>query len=416
MNVIVCVLLLLFVIVFDLYRNKKRVTPFTMIAFPYAVIILVNNTLAIHFGFFEVTLRTALLITISLLLFWLGSQLAKLITNYKPICTDELGQGKTSRIRIAAIKRYVFLVNSVVTIRLIMLIVRAGLRGFFSPRFEGYMLSGPMGHFLLTIYPLAPIIFYSWLTNKKHISSLVLFGWTVLLLFSTQVKYHVIGIIVLTFIFTCLEDRHYLKTGVIALGVIVVVLFAGNYMVSLFAQNSKASSSFIFGHLWKYTAGSLICDNYVFTIGVNSGIGLGHKIGSILFAFPNMFIKAFGGKPLFQGLEELPYFLVSDFGERGNVIDQFAFLYPSKGGCLEIAAYGFVIILFGFLVNWAYIRSVSKKREFTISISIILTFSCCLSFFAVYMGLIPPWEILFWSYIMRFLFSKRVLFRQVARC
>ena len=144
----------------------------------------------------------------------------------------------------------------------------------------------------------------------------------------------------------------------------------------------------------------------IFTTGLRTGVSGFYKLGRIFFALPNMFIRKFIGTSYFTKIEDTKFMAVSSIGETGNVVDFIGYLFPSKGALFSIIGFGFIMMCFGFLVSFAYIRSLNNTKEFLLPISVVITFFCFLSFFAVYGGLIPPWEILIWSLIMPKFFYK----------
>lgn len=413
----IAVLLLIIVsisVLYDYKKNYKRISPYSLIATPYLFIILINNNFAVKLGFYSITDQVIIMLMSGLLLFWCGVLLSRLVVkrlNKSILKADSISETKFNNYNMYSMIIYCLFVGIVEAIRILIIIARTGLRGFFSGENEGMVLSGPFGHLLLTIYPLLPIIFYYWCSDKKNRKDkliIVSFLLCAAELFSTQVKYHVMGLIMLTFIFLCLENKSYLKIGMISLVIIIVLLFAGNYALSFIASDQKATRAFILGHLWKYIAGSLIYDNALFTQGFHVGVSIFYKVGSMLFALPNMFIRALFGITFFSDIEETPFMLVASFGESGNVIDLIGFLYPAKGGVIALLGFAFAMVLFGFFSNAIYIRALKHIRKFTISIAVYLTFFCSLSFFSTFAHLIPPWEILVWSIIMPFIFSKKI--------
>lgn len=73
--------------------------------------------------------------------------------------------------------------------------------------------------------------------------------------------------------------------------------FILSYSVTFISRGTAkdVDISFYIYHLWKYVGGSVINDNHIFTDGIRIDVSFFFKIGTILFALPNMFInKIFG--------------------------------------------------------------------------------------------------------------------------
>lgn len=396
-------------LLFDYRLNFYRISPFTAISAPYAVLVFFNNLVAVNYGFYNISDNVIIMEFSALLCFFIGSVVARTIYRVdfrKGVNASTLGHKKIVNYRVDKIYRYCLIVVGIEIVRIVCIIFGHGVGYFFKSENEGLILRGPLGHLLLTIYPLLPIIFFTWINDKKKKKYLILCIIGGMILFSSFVKYHVIGLMVLIFLFVCMECKQYLYRGIIIIVGLSCALFGLNYFITFLYNRVNVNSSFYFAHLWKYLAGSLIYDNIIFTTGLRTGVSGFYKLGRIFFALPNMFIRKFIGTSYFTKIEDTKFMAVSSIGETGNVVDFIGYLFPSKGALFSIIGFGFIMMCFGFLVSFAYIRSLNNTKEFLLPISVVITFFCFLSFFAVYGGLIPPWEILIWSLIMPKFFYK----------
>ena len=137
--------------------------------------------------------------------------------------------------------------------------------------------------------------------------------------FSSFIKYNVLGPIVTLFIFVSLYRSTLLKKASIGLAFFVLIIFMANYLIGFIISGSDVDPSFYIGHFWKYFAGSVIYDNYIFTTGIRVDTTFFYKILTFFFALPNMFFKIIFDEEYFphigQSMRD-----VSDFGEESNVV------------------------------------------------------------------------------------------------
>lgn len=404
--------------VLDLYIYNKNITPFIVIAAPYLFIILINNLFAVRIGFFPISDSVILMLLCGLLLFHLGTFLMN--------CTK---QGKTLRREIAfdsnvkraalldyydfrAMMGYALFVEVIVLIRVLSVSLLNGFGFFSSQQGEGYLLSGPLGHLLLTIYPLIPLIFYKWLNEKKcHYLFIVLCG--ISLFFLTYVKYHVLCLIGLIFLFVVSQEKQYLIKGAVLLLIIVVAVFVCNYALSFLFLGIKGyyKADFYIGHLWKYIAGSLIHDNVIFTNGIQFEASGLYKIANLFFALPNMFIGKIWGVELFKDTGRIAFTMISTRAEYGNVIDFIGHLFPSDAHPGDYIIFMLTMILFGFFMAFGFLKGQANKTRFSICPIVLMTFLCLFSFYAVYGALKVPWEVAVWAIIMPRFFDGRIKVR-----
>ena len=175
--------------------------------------------------------------------------------------------------------RYAWIVIAVVGLRLVYHILTKGFYYLGSEKFSGVLTSGIAGHFFLTSTPLIPIMFYYWLVNKKEKRYLITTVLLTALFFMTFVKYHVISIIIATYLLASYENKRYLRPGAIFLTIGAAGAFIFNYLVSFLLRGviGNVRTSYYFQHLWGYISGSLIYDNYIFDKGIRVGTSIFYK-------------------------------------------------------------------------------------------------------------------------------------------
>lgn len=194
-------------LLFDYRLNFYRISPFTAISAPYAVLVFFNNLVAVNYGFYNISDNVIIMEFSALLCFFIGSVVARTIYRVdfrKGVNASTLGHKKIVNYRVDKIYRYCLIVVGIEIVRIVCIIFGHGVGYFFKSENEGLILRGPLGHLLLTIYPLLPIIFFTWINDKKKKKYLILCIIGGMILFSSFVKYHVIGLMVLIFLFVCM--------------------------------------------------------------------------------------------------------------------------------------------------------------------------------------------------------------------
>lgn len=408
---IVCIVM----IAINYYINRRMINVISIFAIPYMIVIPVNNLLMTRYGFFEISNKVIIMILVGLVCIFMGSIVAdirKRVSKTKVIVDYEQNNCKFDYYKLKKMLRYTFCVEFIVVLKFFYIVFSKGIGYLSTSAYEGELIHGILGHVFLTIYPLVPILFYYWLKNKAEKKYLIATIVCIVLLFFTFVKYHVIGMIVLIYLFCALEDHKYLKKGAVVVLSLVAFAFVFNYF-SVFlirGTTSLISKNYYFNHLWNYIAGSLIYDNQIFVDGVRNNISIGYKIGTFLSAPINLFINALWGVKIFPH-EAQRFLSMGNNAEKGNVVDAIGYLYPSKGSAIEILLWICILFLVGLLFTLIYNREIKKKRRFSIKLCVFMTFWMFFSFFGTFYVSFTPWEILLWSVIMPNLFDKRVKFK-----
>lgn len=397
------------------YVSRHIINIVSVFAAPYMLLVPLNNILMVKLGFYLISNQVIYMVSGCLLCIFIGYIVTNFFLSSKASRREKYELGKEdvfSYYNISAMIKYTFFVEAIVFVRLVFIIITKGLSYIPTENFEGQMLRGPLGHMFLTIYPIVPILFLYWLKNKRKIQYLFVTIVCVGLLFTTFVKYHVIGMIVLIYLFVSTEKEEYARKGLFILVSSAMGLFIINYLLSFILKGASSSvaQEFYFNHFWSYVSGSLIHDNKIFTEGIRVGVSIFYKLGSALFPLPNVFLLTLFGFSICPH-NALAFQLVGNNGETSNVVDTFGYYFPSKGSLIEIILYAIVFILIGILFSVIYEKSISKKNHFRITICIFLTFFAFFSFFGTFYVLSVPWEILVWSVVTLAIFDKRIKIR-----
>ena len=387
-------------VAYQTYREKNIGNMLAFLVVPYVILVVFNNFFMYRLGFYEISDKVLLMLTLAFIAFFIG---INLIFYNKPCLIYE--RDNEARFRSYDIDKMMILlyaVSAVAFIKLVYLLIRGDIT-------NSEMGSGAVGHLLLICYAVVPIVFLYWTYHKKQVKFLIAVLLIFVMNFATFIKYNIIALIVSTFIFSLIYKKSVLKKACVLLVSVVFFAFCFNYVLDFLMKGvfGQTSIDFYFNHLWVYCSGSLIYDNYVFTTGVNVGMSMFEKLAIFFFALPNMFLSKIFGKRFFpysiMGFERVG----SVEGQASNVTDAFGYIYPSLGGAVDVIAFYVLIFAIGVLFSLIYFNCKKQRYRFSPLMSNFLTFFIFLSFFGTFYVLSGPWEILVWSIIVPLLFLRK---------
>ena len=406
----------LFMIWLEYKIDERLINVVSVITIPYVVVILVNNLYAVKADFYEISNQTIAMEMLGLFSIFLGT----VIVNHR----RKILIGRTEKVyttnekfqyyNMNAMKIYCILIELLCYIRLVYFVRRHGFAYLSRDGVENF-ISGPIGHAYFSIYVLIPILFFYWIKNKKSISYLVTALAGTALSFFSFTKYHVIGLMILTYLFIALEDYHYIKKGALVLIGLVIAIFVANYVIGFI--NAKVIHSvnrnFYLNHLWKYVGGSIIHSNTIFQNGQNLHADFIEKILFCTLPLLNMLFKFIAGVEIQFPDIYIPYERVGAnyLGETSNVVDFIGFMYPSKQGVAAIIFFAIIMCLFGMIAALLYNRAMRQENSFYITICVFFTFFLALAFFGEFASKSMTWELLVWSFILPKLFDRRIIIK-----
>lgn len=397
---IVFVLIVFLLIIVQKRREKNWGNLITFLMAPYLFLVSFNNFFVYKLGFYKISDQVLEMLLFSFILFFIGCLPFK-------VCFKPYNERDTKRILLKynVNKMYHFLlfVGILGIIKFMFLIKNGSLLNDFDDE-EGMMSSGILGHLLLISYTILPIYFLNW-TYKMSFKRFVPILLIIVVTFSSFIKYHIIGLFVVNYIFMAIYRRSAFMTATIIVGVASISFFIVNYAIGFFITSSDADTTFYLGHLWKYMSGSIILDNYIFTSGINNGYDTLYKLLSYIFVLPNMFLNALFGIRLFPtlGHELLP---VSLLGEESNSLEAIGNLYPSRGSFIDVVLFGIIMLLIGALFSLIFKLRIQKYLHLDTFIAIFICYFVFFSFFGTFYVHSGPWELLIWSLLIPKYFYK----------
>jgi hypothetical protein len=245
-------------------------TPFTVAAWPFAIISLLVNLFAVRLEFLPVTARVNYFILLNLFIIWLVGYLMS--HSKKRLLKKESYLEVFSRYREF---RYFLLILSWIVIAAVYLkiastIGKEGWQFIGTDKFEKTMIAGPVAH--LTIMGKALLILLVlilWNSRKSFLDyiTMILLGISIV---SLMVKYHIMWVVLIIF-FTVnlnLAPKYQFKK-VASIALLVIILFIANYFILIFSWGTFSASNpkmwqFIFGWLLNYvTSGTILLDKWM---------------------------------------------------------------------------------------------------------------------------------------------------------
>ena len=398
---ILFVIIVSIMVLYQRWKEGNWVNLISVFMGPYIPLVFLNNFFVYKNGFDKINDDVLVMILTSFIVFFSGSLLFKVKKNSTN--KEEDNVSKLSRYDFKKMRTFLLFIGLIGIVKIIILY----LQGSFSSNIddvEGVMGGGAIGHLLLASYSLLPIYFMYWTYNRK-LTILMPIILIMIVTFSSFVKYNIIGLFVSFFLFLALYRKSVLKRSLLILVSFVGVVFYVNYAISFVVVGNDMTTQFILNHFWMYIAGSLIYDNYIFLYGIRPGIGVFYKLGTFIFALPNMFLEKTFDFKLFPHVrqEDLS---ISDFGETSNVVDAIGYLYPSKCDVLEVIIFYVILFILGALMAYIYKKHMKSSKYYDVFIVNFLCYFVFFSFFGTFYINSAPWEILIYSIFIPKLFIK----------
>ena len=210
MSTIFFLILCCIMLVFSRFISGKSANALTLLMLPYLLIIVINNFFMVNSGFNLVTTGTLEFLLITFFIFEMGSVFSKLFTTKTLVSENNINSAyKIRNYNMKKMTFYVVVVILLSFIRLALVIFKSGISYIGSEDFSGFLTNGIVGKLLLSCFPLTPIILFEWFNRKKDSYLLLIVIAVFSLSFLTFVKYHVISLVLITFIFLYMKDRRF---------------------------------------------------------------------------------------------------------------------------------------------------------------------------------------------------------------
>lgn len=386
-------------------REKNVINIVSLLMTPYVFITIVNNLFAYKMGFYLISDKVLVMLLSAFVCFFLGNIIIS--PRGVPLLAEDDNQLRFEQYNIPAMTRTLLIIGTIGVIKIGQMILNGSLRLAIQEDSLDILGGGLVGHLTLLSYSILPIVFLYWIENKRKISCLVSVLLIMAVTFASFVKYNVIGLAVSQFIFVLMYKKSLLKRAIILLVSFTLIAFIGNYAISFWLNNAVVKGSFYTNHLWVYISGSVIYDNHIFDGSLNNGFSIFYKLGTFIFALPNMFIqKATGGFKLFPHVKKDFLNVGSLYGQTSNVTDAVGYIYPAGGDIFDSIIFLIVMFIIGMVFAKIYTKGKRRNDRFDTFTCIFLTYFVFFSFFGTFYINPGPWEMLVYSIIIPRLFLK----------
>lgn len=399
------VFLTVLMIIIQSKRENNIINMISLLMTPYIFITIGNNLFAYKMGFYLIDDKVLTMLLSAFVCIFLGNIIIS--PRGVPFLEEVDNQSRFEQYNMTAMTRTLLAIGIIGVIKIGQMMMTGSLGTAIREDSLDILGGGLVGHLSLLSYSILPIVFMYWIENKRKISCLISVLLIMAITFASFVKYNVIGLAVSLFIFTLMYKKSLLKRAVILLVSFTVVAFVGNYAISFWLNNTVVKPSFYINHLWIYISGSVIYDNHIFDGSLNNGHSIFYKLGTFIFALPNMFIqKVTGGFKLFPHVKKDFLNVGSLYGQTSNVTDAVGYIYPAGGDILDIIIFLMVIFIIGMVFARVYTNGKRRNDRFDTFTCIFLTYFVFFSFFGTFYINPGPWEMLVYSIIIPKLFLR----------
>lgn len=371
---------------------------------PYIILSILNNICFVHMGFIRISETTLFFLLWIQVIFFFGDFWGQICAQKIKDKMVNVKEYSTLKINYPLIKVYIL---SVCVLRIGTLLIKFfsfGVEGMIANDFAHFGLTGIVAHLQLSIKPLLAVLFYSWTKNRKDYASLLIVCLGIIITFSSFIKYHVITLVLMIFIYYCINRPHkFIKIGITTLGMIFL-LFIGNYLLGFILRGTHSNFEFYVIHLWKYIAGGTINTDVVLNNSNQYMMSIEEWLRNFLMPFPSMFINKFI-KSYSSITIWFPFTpVMADGSELSNVVSTAAFISFLPSIVIEISMFCF----------WGWFSALILRLALSIKSLLIRSFATVfftyniLSFFSCFFRLSAPWEELMWSIIIVIFIHLRI--------
>ncbi len=398
--ILLCVVFLLTVLEKAQYNNLF--TPFSVTAWPFVIISLVVNLIAVRMEFLAVSVRANLFILINLILIWMVGYLMYHLSgrpSLKSRFYEVFSRFKQFRPFIIVLS-WIVIVG--VGVRIQSILGKEGLYFIGNDRFEKMMIVGYAAHLVqLGKILLILLVLSIWNSPKKLLDYVTILG-LVIVIMSLMVKYHLIWVILIIFFIKNinLPYQKQLKK-IIIISSFVVLIFVFNFVVYFLSWKTLAVTN---PEMWNYILSWLF--NYIISgpIVLDGWMNLAYsKPWWSLFIVPINVINVVVGDPervntvrfVSAGWTEVAPKLFS------NVGTSFGVYYLIGGIPLTFLSTILISVISYLTFIWSY---TTKNPVVMFLTALVLTLGI-LSFFAQFFTLLSLYEITFFYIILVGLFG-----------
>lgn len=412
--------LMVSVVMFDYLVFSKRFTAFHMVILPYLLITLINNTLGVWMGFYRITDNTMFMVLVGGLFFFAGNCLVHLaFRDSAPVSRADISGIDRDILSVDRIRWYVILVLSLRFLQLLLIFARNGIDRVIANDFELLLTKGAMGHLMISVFPLIPILFYHWLIERKKIIDLFLTGLYFIMVFIETEKAQVLTITIAVFLYCVLKNRKYLKKGLLIMGSMIALLFMGNYAMKFIMQGvyDSVGKDYYFYRFWSYIAGSLINSRVITDSALRIPSNGFSYLADVFLSVPNLFAAKLLGHeigpdvraamPYMKGFLRVTKYTYGYKKQTGNVITTMTYIFGNGNWII----FALVVTFWGILAEFVMYRMYSSGRDISITTCCCFMAFSMVSFFGSYYTSASFTERLIYCGLWAVVFNKNIRLR-----
>lgn len=394
-------------------RLGTVISPFGVLAWPYAVVVCMINIIGRHFGFFGVSLKSILFVVLCMVFFCLGGMAVRMRGSNRKNLTV-----KKERLEVFDRFRPLYIILALVAIaaavlHFVNLMNRFELYQLMTKQFRDEYGSGALSHIMLFGRPAFVFLFADYIHKKRWWIIPILVAIVGLILIR-QVKYHIIVLILASLYYSYYNGliRFNFKK-LLFYSVLAYLIFDISYSVGFSALGishalSSEVQSFLFNHFFTYLFGGPIGFSEILK---SSAYPL--YTYKEVFAVPINIVRFLHREPSMVDIVIHNWVVVSNiykYFHSSNVFTMFGTLYAYIGPYMTLI-YCFFTGLFSYMIASLAAKETSSPAV-RMFYSFILGF-LTLSFFGFYFNMLPFVEICLYTVIFPFLFSFIMEFFEV---
>lgn len=419
------IILFLFSFVISYWEKKKFgtiITPFSMMAWPYVIVVTLINFGGVFFGFFPVNLKSILFVIGCLIFFQAGGIIVQLffpptVTKKESINIDSytldhfFNYYRPLFVFLAVVSICVGLINLLQAVQ-----TAGGWLGIASSKFEEAYGKGLLAH-IMTINRAAFLFLFADYLHKKRISILMLIVLMFITVLVLQIKNHIITLVIggLFFAYLFKLIKFNLKKIIIYV-VLIYLMFNISYGIGFSKIGiSNAYSSkvqlYLLSHFFTYLFGgpigfSEILQNPVYPL---------YTYKEVFAVIVNIYNALSGDKNVVDVIfnQWIPVSSIYKYFHSSNVFTMFGMLY------MYIGLYGTYLYLFFLGIISYWLRWLALKNIYNVGWKLIYAFLLSyltLSFFGLFFNTLLIYEAFFFMLILPKLYQLcRYLFTEISQ-
>ncbi len=394
--------------IIDARRLNTIITPFTVTAWPFAIISLVTNFILGYLRFPPMTMRVHLFVLVNLVIIWLIGYIFSQVYRIKgtDIVTIDIKAVFKPFVRYQYFLMILsVLLSIIIYFRVYSLIKQFGGWWFFGDaRFEEMMIIGPVAHLIQVAKVCFLLLIFIYPHSKRKFFIIISLLGLLIAIALIQVKYHLIWLMIIGFLYLNIPKKQSGQLKGVAMISLLVFLMMNVFWISLtfawgtFSVDNEDVRNYLFNNSINYfVSGPILLDRWLDWPNIKPDWVLLTVIKNISYVLM--------GIPLREDFIPLIShgFLETAPGIRSNVGTSFGLYYMIGGYPFTI----FMTTLLTFLSYLFFYKTVRMKSPIWIYLNLIFLTMMMMSFYGQYFTTISPYEMTF--IFMLFIYIFKIL-------